>query len=200
MCEVPGSKWKLFFGFVSASLALIVASSKSLTNATTRVASTSSILCLTIAIFVGLYDAGTDTTPLFKNVTPLPEFSQLKFSELSTAVMSALWSVDGWNTLNYGGEEIVNPNKNLPRIVQFVVPLITVVFTFVNFSYLVVLDDKLVASSQTIGVDLAVTVFGSYGALFMPLFVACSSFGASVGILFGSFICMVGNAGLRYKD
>ncbi|KAH9252055.1 hypothetical protein BASA81_010037 [Batrachochytrium salamandrivorans] len=167
-----------------AVLVLLCTLSSKLITVTLKAASAASMLGLAVAMGIGLYFAWKH--PAKVDITPLPALSEVSGTELTTAFLSALWSFDGWNTLNYASEEFAHPSRDLPLIVQRCMLGITAVFVFVNLAYLTVLDSQVVATSESIGVDLAKAAFGMWGERIMPLFVASSAFGASVGGLFSA--------------
>lgn len=174
----------LRLSLVVAVLVLLCTLSSKLITATLKAASAASMLGLAVAMGIGLFVAWEH--PGKVEITPLPAPSDLSVTELTTALLGALWSFDGWNTLNYASEEFAHPSRDLPLIVQRCMLGITAVFVLVNLAYLTVLDNELVATSESIGVDLAKAAFGKWGERVMPLFVASSAFGASVGGLFSA--------------
>jgi amino acid transporter len=63
------------------------------------------------------------TEPLFANSSTSP-------SSYALAFYSGLWAYDGWDQANYVGGEMVNPEKNIPRVIHFSMGLVTVSPTF----------------------------------------------------------------------
>jgi hypothetical protein len=57
--------------------------------------------------------------PLFENSSTSPTSYALAF-------YSGLWAYDGWDQANYVGGEMVNPEKNIPRVIHFSMGLVTV--------------------------------------------------------------------------
>jgi amino acid transporter len=45
--------------------------------------------------------------------------------QVGLAVLAGLWSYDGWNSVNYVTEELVDPQRTLPRSVLLGLPLVT---------------------------------------------------------------------------
>ena len=56
-------------------------------------------------------------------VNPLRAASSL--GQVGLAVLAGLWSYDGWNSVNYVTEELVDPQRTLPRSVLLGLPLVT---------------------------------------------------------------------------
>ena len=44
---------------------------------------------------------------------------------MGLAILSGLWSYDGWNSVNYVTEELHDPAYTLPRAISLAVPLVT---------------------------------------------------------------------------
>lgn len=116
--------------------------------------------------------------------------------KIAQAFYSALWAYDGWNQLSYVTEELENPNQNLPKAVSIAVPLVTLCYVLTNVAYLSVLSPKEILSSNAVAVTMAGEV-SSLLVLIMPLFVACSCYGAANGSVFtnGRLVCAAAREG-----
>lgn len=116
--------------------------------------------------------------------------------EIAHAFFSGLWAYDGWNQLNYVTEELQNPHKNLPRGVMIALPLVTLCYTLVNVAYFSILTPAEVLSSDAVAVSVAEKVHPTL-VVVMPLFVACSCYGAANGSIFtnGRVVCSAAKEG-----
>jgi len=116
--------------------------------------------------------------------------------EIAHAFFSGLWAYDGWNQLNYVTEELQNPHKNLPRGVMIALPLVTLCYTLVNVAYFSILTPAEILLSDAVAVSVAEKVHPTL-VLVMPLFVACSCFGAANGSIFtnGRVVCSAAKEG-----
>ena len=101
------------------------------------------------------------------------------------AFMSALWAYDGWNGLSYAIEEL-NESKDLVPILSLSIPLVTLLYAAANSAYIISLPYEIVSSSETVAVDLLLSIFGEFGEILMTLFVCISTFGAAIGSLYAS--------------
>lgn len=116
--------------------------------------------------------------------------------EIAHAFFSGLWAYDGWNQLNYVTEELQNPHKNLPRAVMIALPLVTICYTLINIAYLSILTPAEMLSSTAVAVSVAEKVTPTL-VVVMPLFVACSCYGAANGSIFtnGRVVCSAAKQG-----
>ncbi|XP_043509961.1 large neutral amino acids transporter small subunit 2 isoform X3 [Frieseomelitta varia] len=104
---------------------------------------------------------------------------------VALAIYSGLFSYSGWNYLNYVTEELKDPYKNLPRAICISLPLVTVIYVLANIAYFVVLTQDEILASNAVAVTFSDKLLGVMSWI-MPLFVACSTFGALNGAIFAS--------------
>lgn len=104
---------------------------------------------------------------------------------IATAFYSGLWAYDGWNNLNYVTEEIINPEVNLPLSIGIAIPMVTIIYVFVNISYLTVMSPSEMLVSDAVAVTFGNRILGPMAWL-MPLSVAFSTFGAANGTIFAA--------------
>lgn len=104
---------------------------------------------------------------------------------ISLAFYSGLFSYAGWNYLNFVTEELKDPNKNLPRAIYVSMPLVTVTYLLANVAYFAVLTPDEMLASNAVAVTFGNRLLGVM-AWIMPVFVACSTFGAVNGGIFAS--------------
>ncbi|XP_028410019.1 b(0,+)-type amino acid transporter 1-like isoform X1 [Dendronephthya gigantea] len=99
---------------------------------------------------------------------------------IGQAFYNGLWAYDGWNNLNYISEEVHDPNKNIPRAIGIGIPLVTFVYLLTNIAYFTVLSEQDIIEGGAVAVLFANKMFGVM-AWIIPVFVACSTFGAANG-------------------
>ncbi|KAG1681265.1 b(0,+)-type amino acid transporter 1 [Nymphon striatum] len=106
--------------------------------------------CVTSQIIIKLIAAFTvsQTQFLYEGF----EGSTKSFSDIATAFYSGLWAYDGWNNLNYVTEELKNPFKNLPRAIAIGLPLVTICYVLINFSYLAVMTNAELLASDAVAI------------------------------------------------
>ena len=79
---------------------------------------------------------------------------------IATAFYSGLWAYDGWNNLNYVTEEIINPEVNLPLSIGIAIPMVTIIYVFVNISYLTVMSPSEMLVSDAVAVTFGNRILG----------------------------------------
>ncbi len=108
---------------------------------------------------------------------------------LLTALVPAMWAYNGFNDLGFVGEEILHPQKNIPRAI--IVGLLTVggLYLMADVVYFHALPFAQVAASQHVASDVVQSFAGSRGAVWLTVAMALSAFGAlHVVILTGARI------------
>ena len=97
---------------------------------------------------------------------------------LLTALVPAMWAFNGFNDLGDLGEEIVHPQKNIPRAI--ILGLLTVggLYLMANVVYFHVLPFAQIAASQHVASDVVQSFAGSRGAAWLTIAMAISALGA----------------------
>src|SRR6266851_8819791 len=99
-------------------------------------------------------------------------------SGLLTALVPAMWAYNGFNDLGDLGEEIVHPQKNIPRAI--ILGLLTVggLYLLANVVYFRTLPFAELAQSQHVASDVVQSFAGSRGAAWLTVAMAISALGA----------------------
>jgi basic amino acid/polyamine antiporter, APA family len=97
---------------------------------------------------------------------------------LLSALVPAMWAYNGFNDLGHLGEEIVHPQKNIPRAI--ILGLFTVggLYLMANLVYFHVLPFAAVAASQHVASDVVQRFSGPRGAVWLTVAMAVSALGA----------------------
>src|ERR1700675_3116799 len=95
-----------------------------------------------------------------------------------TALVPAMWAYNGFNDLGDVGEEILHPEKNIPRAI--ILGLLTVggLYLLANVVYFRILPFAALAQSQHVASDVVQTFAGSRGAAGLTIAMAISALGA----------------------
>ncbi|CAM9624537.1 unnamed protein product [Lampetra fluviatilis] len=112
-------------------------------------------------------------------------------SSIGLAFYQGLWSYDGWNNLNFVTEELGRPEVTLPRAILIALPMVTLLYLFVNMSYLAAMTPAEILSSSAVAWTWGARVMGAASWL-MPVAVALSTLGSANGMFFcGGRVCCV---------
>ncbi|WP_080056580.1 APC family permease [Spirosoma aerolatum] len=95
---------------------------------------------------------------------------------LVVASLGAFWGYEGWNQIGYIGEEIKNPQRNLPIALSVGTSIVVIIYVLLNIVYVYVLPiEKLVQLASTPGKIAAVEVVreaaGHIGAVFISVLI-----------------------------
>jgi APA family basic amino acid/polyamine antiporter len=133
-----------------------------------------SILKLTalgVLIVVGLAAAPAVASP------PAVNASGPLFLALAAALVPVLFAYGGWQQTNFIAEEIVEPEKNLPRALVLGVIIVVIVYVLANLTYLRTLGVGGLAASTAPAADAMRIAVGPVGSTFISAGIAASTFG-----------------------
>jgi APA family basic amino acid/polyamine antiporter len=108
------------------------------------------------------------------------------------SMQSAFWAYEGWISLGFLGEEIKNPEKNLPKALIIGFLIIIAIYLVVNFSYLYVMPvDDIIAGTQADENAIAAVLVmqkavGPSAALIVAGLILLSTFGCTNTTILGS--------------
>ncbi|MGA2430352.1 MAG: amino acid permease [Candidatus Acidiferrum sp.] len=95
-----------------------------------------------------------------------------------TAMVPAMWAYNGFNDLGDLGEEIVHPERNIPRAIILGLFTIGGLYLLANVVYFHVLPFAALAQSQHVASDVVQSFAGSRGAAWLTVAMAISALGA----------------------
>ncbi|KAI0986589.1 hypothetical protein GJ496_007622 [Pomphorhynchus laevis] len=133
------------------------------------------VLALVIIIGIGVAYAVKTKLMLFRNPFEV-KVSNSDRTTLILAIYSGLYSFAGWNTLNFIGEEIKHPERDMPIAIVSGISLTTIIYVLVNAAYFVLLTPQEIVESNAIAVTYSEVVWVALGNI-MSGFVALSTFG-----------------------
>ena len=136
------------------------------------------LVALGTLILLGLLAGGGNGAPAAP-VTPVADASTVTgfAAVVGVALLPVLFSYGGWQQTNYVAEEIVDPERTLPRALVLGVVGVVVVYVLANVAYVKVLGVPGLAASQAPAADLMRVVAGPSGASFIAAGIAASTFG-----------------------
>jgi basic amino acid/polyamine antiporter, APA family len=95
-----------------------------------------------------------------------------------TAMVPAMWAYNGFNDLGDLGEEIENPEKNIPLAIILGLLIVGGLYLLANVVYFHVLSFAAVAQSTHIASDVVQSIAGVHGAAWLTVAMAISALGA----------------------
>ncbi|KAL3425178.1 amino acid permease [Phlyctema vagabunda] len=94
------------------------------------------------------------------------------------AVLAALWSYSGWETLSIVTGELKSPSRNIPRVLHSAMAVVITLFMLANTAYFIILPITELGKTNTVALDFGREVFGIYGVIFYTCIVGLSCLGA----------------------
>ena len=91
------------------------------------------------------------------------------FGALAIAFQSVIWSYYGYADAAKIAEEIVDPERTLPRVFLIGIAIATALYLLLNAAFLHVLPFDRIASSVLVAGDVAAAIFGPHGDLVITL-------------------------------
>jgi APA family basic amino acid/polyamine antiporter len=130
------------------------------------------LLALALLVAVGLGWAAPVPT-----ATPEPVAHGNPFVAFGAALVPVLFTYGGWQQTNFIAEEIVEPERTLPRALVLGVVIVVAVYLSANLAYLRVLGLGGLAASTAPAAEVMERLLGPRGATVIAAGIAISSFG-----------------------
>ena len=114
-------------------------------------------------------------------IAAAPQVSHLGLGTISgllAALVPAMWAYNGFNDLGDVGEEIVHPQKNIPRAIILGLLTVAGLYLLANVVYFRTLPFAELAQSQHVASDVVQSFAGSRGAAWLTVAMAISALGA----------------------
>jgi len=96
---------------------------------------------------------------------------------LAAAFVPVLFSYGGWQQTNFIAEELIEPERNLPKALVFGVLGVIVVYLLANLAYLRVLGVERLAGSAAPAADAMTALLGTRGRVLISIGILISTFG-----------------------
>lgn len=133
------------------------------------------LAAVTALIVAGLAGASRSAPPLVR-LTP-PEGPVGVGLAVGAALVPILFAYGGWQQTNFIAEELIAPERDLPRALVSGVVGVVVVYLLANLAYLRVLGVAGLAASTAPAADVMAQVLGPVGRRFISAGIAVSTFG-----------------------
>lgn len=132
------------------------------------------LVALAVLVGAGLLLAGA--SPSVGTTTPPAPPDSIVLA-LGAALVPVLFSYGGWQQTNFVAEELVDPERNLPRALLWGVIGVVTVYLLANLTYLRTLGAEGLAASNAPAADALGLLLGPTGRTFITAGVALSTFG-----------------------
>ena len=104
-------------------------------------------------------------------------------SSFGVAMVAALWAYDGWNNGTFAGDEVKNPERNIPLGLILGTAGVVVIYVLVNLVYYHLLPLSTVAQSPRVAAEAGMRLFGPAGAHWVSLAVIVAMLGCVNGMI-----------------
>jgi APA family basic amino acid/polyamine antiporter len=84
-------------------------------------------------------------------------------SSFGVAMVAALWAYDGWNNGTFAGDEVKNPERNIPLGLILGTGGVVVIYVLLNLVYYHLLPLSTVAQSPRVAAEAGMRLFGRAG-------------------------------------
>src|SRR6266566_2173855 len=133
------------------------------------------LVALAILIVVGVFAVTPTVTIPYR---PLPSLTVASpVGAIGAALVPILFTYGGWQQTNFIAEEIVEPERNLPRALVYGVAIVVTVYLLTNVAYLRVLGVDGLAASTAPAADTMRLLLGPAGGKIITAGIALSTFG-----------------------
>jgi APA family basic amino acid/polyamine antiporter len=141
----------------------------------TNIFTAAKVLAL-VAIIFAVFSSGKGSAGNFLPWWP-DHWSGDLTSAFGLAMISVLWSYEGWTTVTQSAGEMRNPEKNIPFSLLIGTAVVIVLYLAVNLAYIYVMPLEQMVGSQRIAADAASLVLGPVGTSLVIAGILCSTFG-----------------------
>lgn len=113
---------------------------------------------------------------LAAEVLPLPGTRNIGLA-IGAALVPVLFAFGGWQQTNFIAEELIEPERNLPRALLAGVAIVVAVYLLANLAYVKTLGISGLAHSSAPAADAMTSLFGAPGRTLIAAGIAISTFG-----------------------
>lgn len=135
------------------------------------------LAALAILIVAGLLLSPDHAVPTVPPVLTVPTVHPSVFLALATAFVPVLFTYGGWQQTNFIAEEVVAPERTLPRALVLGVLGVVTVYILANIAYLRTLGVAGLAASTAPAADTMSAVLGPAGRTLISVGILASTFG-----------------------
>ena len=105
---------------------------------------------------------------------------------LGLAMVSVLWTYDGWIFITYVAGEVKNPGRNIPLSLVICMLIVISIYLLINFVFTYTLGIGAMGTSMLVASDSASIFLGEKGAALVSIIILISLLGANNGFILTS--------------
>ena len=105
---------------------------------------------------------------------------------LGLAMVSVLWTYDGWIFITYVAGEVKNPGRNIPLSLVFCMLIVISIYLLINFVFTYTLGIGAMGTSTLVASDSASIFLGEKGVALVSIIILISLLGANNGFILTS--------------
>ena len=105
---------------------------------------------------------------------------------LGLAMVSVLWTYDGWIFITYVAGEVKNPGRNIPLSLVFCMVIVISIYLLINFVFTYTLGIGAMGTSTLVASDSASIFLGEKGVALVSIIILISLLGANNGFILTS--------------
>ncbi len=128
-----------------------------------------------IAVLIGAVFLAP-TNPAVATAAPLPPSGSVALA-LAAALTPVLFSFGGWQQTNFMAEELVAPERNLPRALILGMLIVVTAYLLVNVAYLRAMPLEVLARSSAPAAEVMASLAGETGRKLISAGIVASTFG-----------------------
>ncbi|MEO7102116.1 MAG: amino acid permease [Gemmatimonadaceae bacterium] len=113
--------------------------------------------------------------------TPVAPAGSYGFVAFALALTSVLWVYDGWADVSFVGGEVIDPERNLPKVLIYGTLAVIALYLLANIAYLSVLSIGEMRQSKLVAADVAQKLIGEPGVVAVGVIVMLSALGTLAG-------------------
>jgi APA family basic amino acid/polyamine antiporter len=126
-----------------------------------------------LALIAGLIIAGLliwPGQPLHFGTTP-GDLKELLSGPFAVSLVYVMYAYSGWNAAAYITEEVIEPEKNVPRALAIGTLIVTAIYLVLNYVFLHTTPKAALAGQLQVGVLAGEAIFGSWGAKIVSILI-----------------------------
>ena len=136
------------------------------------------VLGMVIFISIGIWKVSYGNMQNYKHMFTNSPNRSVDFNSISLAVVSALWSYDGWGGTVSLNEELLDMNRDLRLGIITGIPFVIVCFLLLNLAFMSTLTHEEIGRSITVATTFIERSIGGKFTVIVPIIVAFSCFGS----------------------